>query len=427
MDAHVAPPPLPAIGEGAAPTAPVFGARAGLLRLLLKNAALTVITLAFYRFWARTSLRRWFWGNVRIAGEPLEYTGTGGELFIGFLIVIAVLTPVGLVYSAVQEFALANRGATIAANIVYGVALTLLTHAALFRARRYRLSRTRWRGIRCAQLGHTGRYVALAAMWNVILIATAGLAYPWLRVALQRYKMRNTWFGNQAFSFAGSGARLILPWLLVYALVIAPIAGWLGLNWGPFMILGTIPDNDPPARAVMQADFWQASGSYWLFALALVGGVFGWIAYRLAELRHFSASTRFGAAAFSSSAKTSVVVLIALGFALALAAWLAAIWMGISLMEPILHQLYVLYVPEGTRLGLGIYLMIVAGVVAILALAYLGWHLLSYLWLRVQIMRHVCATLTISNLASVEAVLQSQALHQKFGEGLADGFDVSGV
>ena len=33
--------------------------------------------------------------------DPLEYTGTGGELFVGFLIVIAILFPLGLIYSAI--------------------------------------------------------------------------------------------------------------------------------------------------------------------------------------------------------------------------------------------------------------------------------------------------------------------------------------
>lgn len=423
MDAAVAPPPLPGTGATAGATAPVFGRRGGLTSLLLKNAVLTVVTLAFYRFWARTSLRRWFWSRVRIAGEPLEYTGTGGELFIGFLIVIAVLTPVGLVFSAVQELALTDRTATLAANIVYGVTLTLLTHVALFRARRYRLSRTRWRGIRCAQLGHTGRYVALAALWNVIVIATAGIAYPWLRVALQRYKMRHTWFGNQAFSFSGAGARLILPWLLFYVLFFMPIVMWVWVNWQSVIPLGDLSD-DERARGRQLIALWGSIGANWLLAAALLGGALGWINYRLAEFRHFTASTRFGAAGFSSMAKTSLVVLITLGFVLALAAWLALIWMGLTLLLPAIRSMFLGAV---TKPGVTLYLLIAAGGVAVLALAYLGWYLLSYLWFRVQIMRHLCATLTIGNLASVDLVLQSQALHQKFGEGLADGFDVGGV
>ena len=40
-----------------------------LFGLLLKNALLTVITLGFYRFWAKTRLRRYFWSGVHINGD----------------------------------------------------------------------------------------------------------------------------------------------------------------------------------------------------------------------------------------------------------------------------------------------------------------------------------------------------------------------
>jgi uncharacterized membrane protein YjgN (DUF898 family) len=423
MDAG-APPPLPGVREASGVNAPAFGGRRGLTRLLLKNAALTVVTLTFYRFWARTALRRWFWGNVRIAGEPLEYTGAGGELFIGFLIALAVLTPIAMAFSLLQELALADRTATIAVNIGYGVILTLLTHVAIFRARRYRLSRTRWRGIRCAQAGHTGRYVALAALWNVIAIATAGIAYPRLRVALQRYKMRCTRFGNQAFSFAGSGARLILPWLLVYALVVGPIAAWISVNWEALQELIMLADGDANERSAAMDAAIRRLHSYAVLPFAATGGVLAWINYRVAELRHFTAATRFGAATFSSAAKTSVVVLIVLGFIFVFAAWLALISLGVTLSLPMIRAMF----PAGVSApGPTLYLLIVIGGMAVLTLAYLGWYLLSYRWFRVQIMRHVCETLVIGNLASVDAVLQSQALHQKFGEGLADGFDAGGA
>src|SRR5690606_436948 len=56
------------------------------LGLALKNAALTVITLTMYRFWARTSMRRRLWSRTWVLGDPLEYTGNAAELFRGFLI-----------------------------------------------------------------------------------------------------------------------------------------------------------------------------------------------------------------------------------------------------------------------------------------------------------------------------------------------------
>ncbi|MGE0007689.1 MAG: DUF898 family protein [Parvibaculaceae bacterium] len=49
----------------------------GLGRIALVNAALFVLTLTVYRFWAKTNVRRHIWSCVHINGEPLEYTGRG--------------------------------------------------------------------------------------------------------------------------------------------------------------------------------------------------------------------------------------------------------------------------------------------------------------------------------------------------------------
>ena len=77
------------------------GKRASFLKVLIVNGILTILTLGIYQFWAKAKVRRFFWSNVRFLDDPLEYTGTGGELFVGFLIVIAILFPLGLIYSAI--------------------------------------------------------------------------------------------------------------------------------------------------------------------------------------------------------------------------------------------------------------------------------------------------------------------------------------
>ncbi|MGI9462570.1 MAG: DUF898 family protein, partial [Aestuariivirgaceae bacterium] len=62
----------------------------GLLWLSIKNFLLTLVTLTIYRFWGKTHVRRHIWSNVAINGEALEYTGTGKELFFGFLLVFGL-------------------------------------------------------------------------------------------------------------------------------------------------------------------------------------------------------------------------------------------------------------------------------------------------------------------------------------------------
>ena len=55
------------------------------------NTLLTLLTLGVYSFWGRTEVRRRLWSMVRLNGEPLEYTGTGKELFLGFLFAMGVV------------------------------------------------------------------------------------------------------------------------------------------------------------------------------------------------------------------------------------------------------------------------------------------------------------------------------------------------
>src|SRR5262249_59455262 len=70
-----------------------LGQRWSYWRLLIRGAALLIITLGIYRFWLATDVRRFLWSNTEIAGEALEYTGAALELLLGFLVAIALLIP----------------------------------------------------------------------------------------------------------------------------------------------------------------------------------------------------------------------------------------------------------------------------------------------------------------------------------------------
>ncbi len=84
----------------------------------------------------------------------------------------------------------------------------LLSQFALYRARRYRLTRTVFRGVRFDQHGSAWRYALFALLWWTLAAVTLGLAYPWAQASLQRYKMRHTSYGDLHGSFAGSGSAL---------------------------------------------------------------------------------------------------------------------------------------------------------------------------------------------------------------------------
>ena len=81
-----------------------------LFGIYMVNLLLTIVTLGIYRFWAKTRIRRYLWSHTEFLGDRFEYTGTGKELLIGFLIVftfLAVQQSQGISETRVEDHATA--------------------------------------------------------------------------------------------------------------------------------------------------------------------------------------------------------------------------------------------------------------------------------------------------------------------------------
>jgi uncharacterized membrane protein YjgN (DUF898 family) len=210
-----------AVGSQRAAGAVQFiGKEAAYWRLRIKGAALLMLTLGLYRFWFATDVRRYLWSHSEIGGETLEYSGLATELLGGFLLAIAIVGPL---YTAIATAALALNAADEAIVAVGILLVVLLSQFALYRARRYRLTRTVFRGVRFDQHGSAWRYAPLALLWWTLAVVSLGLAYPWAQANLQRYKMRHTSYGDLPGAFAGSGFALFLRVAPIWLLVIGPI------------------------------------------------------------------------------------------------------------------------------------------------------------------------------------------------------------
>jgi uncharacterized membrane protein YjgN (DUF898 family) len=199
-----------------------------LLGMTLLNTLLAVVSFGFYRFWGRTRVRQYLWSQTAVLGDRFEYTGTGGELLRGFARALFVLIPLGLV----------GGGAYVASSLfmpvlspAFGVGLyagsTLVGFAARYSARRYRLSRTRWRGIRGTQVGSPWRFAWLATWTALLTVVTLGLYAPFRRMRLLAYEVEHTYFGDRAVRFDGSGHDLFRHWALTWLLLLPT----LGLAW----------------------------------------------------------------------------------------------------------------------------------------------------------------------------------------------------
>ena len=147
--------------------------------------------------------RSHLWSHTAVEGEPLEYTGRGKELFVGFLIALAILVPINVAYFAVGIWA---ETAQAFASLPFILFFVLFGQFALYRARRYRLTRSIWRGVRFWMTGSGWSYAFRWLGWGLLTALTLGLALPWMRAALERYKLENTWYGDLRGAFVGRGA-----------------------------------------------------------------------------------------------------------------------------------------------------------------------------------------------------------------------------
>ena len=223
----------------------------GFLGLSLLNGALRVLTLGVYHFWGKTEVRQRIWSAVRVDGEPLEYRGTGSELFRGFLIVFFfVLMPLALVTFVAPLLwgsQVAGRGAIEA---LVWITVFSLWGFGIHRARRYRLSRTRWRGVRAGLSGRSAPF-AWTYLWTTVLIPlTLGWILPWRAARLQRALFNETCFGDKTFTFEGRAGplykRFWLVWVSGIVLFIGASAAIVAVTGVPYPGTGGRVPTMPP-------------------------------------------------------------------------------------------------------------------------------------------------------------------------------------
>ncbi len=190
-----------------------FGTRGPLFRLYFLTSLLTLVTLGIYRFWAKTRIRKYIWSATSGDGDSFEYTGTGLEKFLGFLVAIVILAIyLGIVQMALFYFGLnlfvdpQNQGQELAQ--IGAIYLTLLAVLPLmlfarYRARRYKMARSRWRGIRFGMENGAWGYAARALGYYLLNAMTLGLLNPLATFRLEKYMADRSWYGDARFEQTG--------------------------------------------------------------------------------------------------------------------------------------------------------------------------------------------------------------------------------
>ncbi|MEM8827320.1 MAG: YjgN family protein [Pseudomonadota bacterium] len=222
------------------------------LPIVATNLLLTIVTLGFYRFWAKARERRYLWGETVFVDDRLEWTGTGREMFVGFLIVMAVFIPLGLIVQFGLP-AMIARGygllAGVLSLIVY-IGFFYMIGVARFRAIRYRISRTRWHGVRGGSDQGGWGYGGQALVSTIFVGLTAGLLQPWAMATLWRARFGAMSFGDAPIG-VGEGPipkGLFARWFLIYVAFVGIMIALFAMTFGA--VLGGMIGEDADSGAV---------------------------------------------------------------------------------------------------------------------------------------------------------------------------------
>lgn len=143
-------------------------------RVWVVNVLLSIVTLGIYTPWARRRTAQYFYSHTQIAGSPLEFAAQQRKMVVGFLMMAALYLAYRIAADTGQELA--------SMLLLFGFAV--LTPFLWGSAMRFRLSATRWRGIRLAFTAswrevYTASWpvFAIAAIW-VAVFFVIGAASP---------------------------------------------------------------------------------------------------------------------------------------------------------------------------------------------------------------------------------------------------------
>ena len=159
----------------------------------------------------------------------------------------------------------------------------------IHRARRYRLSRTRWRGIRAGLSGRSAPF-AWTYLWTTVLIPiTLGWILPWRAARLQRVLFNETCFGDKAFAFTGRAGplykRFWLVWVSAIVLFGAVLAA-IGAVLGPFL---SFPGVGPPRMGAISREKIAAVVAIVFAALLIFAMIRAWYSSRM--FNYFASET----------------------------------------------------------------------------------------------------------------------------------------
>lgn len=272
--------------------------------LFIINVLLSIVTLGIYRFWGKTRIRKYVWSRSSFRGERFEYSGTGLELFLGFLFAFVIFGPPFLGFYAWLYFDPPPNNPQdpeflrrIGLFYLVGFGLLILAfyfiHVATFAAYRYRLSRTVWRGVRGSVSGSAWTYGFLGFGLSMLNGLSMGWTKPWADTVLLKYRLNQTTIGSAPIVCNIEAGKLYpffaAAWVITLVATVLAIGGIVAA----FFSLGDLardPGRAPPMTLIVVIVL-----LYLLIPVVWLGTI---NFYRAALIRQTAATSKLSGLAF---------------------------------------------------------------------------------------------------------------------------------
>jgi len=365
---------------------------------------LSVLTIGFYRFWMKTRLRRYYWSSIRPGGRPLEYVGDPLEKLLGFFIAVVILAfYIGVVNLILMFVSFSLFDGNAVAYVVSFVGVIPLWFYARYRARRYVLARTRWRGIRFGVDPGAWGYAWRALIYWALALGSLTLLWPLMTHRLEKYRINRTWYGDRQFQQGGS-ARILAKGMVPFWAILAFGGAVIWANWGS--------ENVELALGLA------------LMGAPLLAVAWGWYAVR--SFRVLTATKTAGVIGFRSTARAPRIIGIYLfGYGL------AGILTGIAGIVASFIFLALMFATSGMEfslddldnLGVPDVIVQIFGFV-IYFLVFVIWSSLRHVFVTLPIWRHYAETLVLIGSESLHDIQQRDRDEHREAEGFAEALDL---
>jgi uncharacterized membrane protein YjgN (DUF898 family) len=222
-------------------------------RIWIVNVALTILTLGVYSAWAKVRTKQYFYRHTWLDNSSFEYLANPIPILKGRIIIAVAF---GLLYLS-QVYSLALYLGMV-------VLMLLLTPLVVSKALQFNARNSAYRNVRFTFTGGAAETFGIYIQMMLVYILTCGVGYPYAQWKLTSFVVKRHLYGAERFNwsieasayfrvflvallmmlavygvaiggfmgvgFSGGGsaaemqAALLVPILLVYALLLVPVA-----------------------------------------------------------------------------------------------------------------------------------------------------------------------------------------------------------